>query len=207
MLEHFVQLAQPWLERYGYAAVFGALFLESIGIPTLGLTLLIAAVLLASQGEMRMDAVVGLALAGALSGCQLAFLLGRSGGRRLLLRTGLLNRHQLHRLHRLFTRWGPPLLLAAPFLDGTRQYGSLVAGTALMNWRTFTQYNLAGVALWVGSWSLATDLLGHHLEPVLTFVHRSGRWILTGLGVLLCGLLVHLLVRKLRRPGPVDKGR
>lgn len=204
MLEHFVQLAQPWLEHYGYGAVFAGLFLESAGIPTLGLTLLIASVLLASRGEMHIGAVVGLALAGTLCGCQLAFLFGRSGGRRLLLRSGLLSRHQLRRLHRLFLSWGPPLLLVAPFLDGTRQYGALVAGTAMMRWRTFTLYNLAGVALWIGSWSVATDLLGQHLEPVLAIVHHSSRWIFIGIGALLCGVLLYLLFRKLHDPHPTD---
>lgn len=204
MLEHLVQVAQPWLEHYGYAAVFVALFLESAGIPTLGLTLLIASVLLASRGELHIGAVVGLALAGTLGGCQLAFLFGRSGGRRLLLRSGLLSRHQLRRLHRLFLRWGAPLLLVAPFLDGTRQYGALVAGTALMRWRTFTLYNLAGVVLWIGSWSVATDLLGHHLEPALALVHHSSRWIFIGLGLLLCAVLLYRLVTRLRRTHTTD---
>jgi len=196
VLEHFVQLAQPWLERYGYAAVFGALFLEAIGIPSLGLSLLVASVLLASRGEMQIGLVVGLALTGTLSGCQLAFLFGRSGGRRLLLRTGLVSRHHLRRMHRLFARWGPPLLVAAPFVDGLRQYTSLTAGTALMNWRKFTLYNLTGVVLWIGSWSIATDLFGHHLEPVLGFVHNSSPWLFAGLAVTLLALLVFRLLRK-----------
>ena len=72
MLEHFAQVAQPWLEQYGYAALFGALFLEAAGIPTLGLTMLIASILLASRGEMQLSLVVGLALIATLSGCQLA---------------------------------------------------------------------------------------------------------------------------------------
>jgi membrane protein DedA with SNARE-associated domain len=204
MLEHFVQLAQPWLEHYGYAAVFMALFLESIGIPTLGLTLFIASLLLASRGEMQIGVVIGLALAGMLGGCQLAFLFGRTGGRRLLLRSGLLNRHHLRRLHRLFLRWGPLLLLAAPFLDGTRQYGALVAGTAQMRWRTFTLYNLAGVVLWIGSWSIATDLLGHHLEPVLGYVHRSGPWIFGGIGALLVVMILYRLLGKFHVPPSRD---
>jgi len=204
MLEHFIQVAQPWLEHYGYAAVFMALFLESIGIPTLGLTLLIASVLLASRGEMQIGVVIGLALAGMLGGCQLAFLFGRTGGRRLLLRSGLLSRHHLRRLHRLFQRWGPLLLLAATFLDGTRQYGALVAGTARMRWRTFTLYNLTGVVLWVGSWSIATDVLGHHLEPVLGYVHRSGPWILGGTGALLLVMILYRLSRKFHAPRSTD---
>jgi membrane protein DedA with SNARE-associated domain len=199
VLEHLVQHAEPWLSHYGYAAVFMALFLEAVGIPTLGLTLLIASVLLASRGQMHIGAVVGLGLAGALAGYQLAFLFGRSGGRRLLLRTGLLNRHQLRRLHRLFLRWGPLLLLLAPFLDGTRQYAAHVAGTARMRWRTFTLYNLAGVVLWIGSWSLATDLLGHHLEPVLAFVHRSSPWILGTLGAVVLAAILYRLAGK-RQP-------
>jgi len=204
MLEHFLQVAQPWLEHYGYAAVFIGLLLESAGIPTLGLTLLVASVLLASRGEMQLGMVVGLALAGTLGGCQLAFLFGRTGGRRLLLRSGLLSRHHLHRLHRLFVRWGPPLLLVAPFLDGTRQYCALVAGAALMRWRTFTLYNLAGAVLWIGSWSIAIDLLGHHLEPVLRFAHRSGAWIFGTIGALVLVTLLYRLVRKFRRPPPQD---
>jgi membrane protein DedA with SNARE-associated domain len=199
MLEHLAQVAQPWLEQYGYAALFGALFLEAAGIPTLGLTMLIASVLLASQGEMQISLVVGLALIATLSGCQLAFIFGRTGGRRLLLRTGLLSRHHLHRLHSLFRRWGPLLLLAAPFFDGLRQYGSLVAGAAMVNWGKFTFYNIAGVSLWIGSWSVATDLFGHHLEPILRFVHKSGPWIFTGIASI---LLVFILLKLFRRFQP-----
>jgi membrane protein DedA with SNARE-associated domain len=87
----------------------------------------------------------------------------------------------------------------APFLDGTRQYAAHVAGTARMRWRTFTLYNLAGVILWIGSWSLATDLLGHHLEPVLAFVHGSSPWILGTLGALLLAAILYRLAGK-RRP-------
>lgn len=194
MLEHFLQVAQPWLTQYGYVALFVVLFLEGIGIPAPGLTFVIAAVLLASRGEMHLVPVVGLALAGALCGCQLAFLIGRSGGRRLLLRTGLLSRDQSNRLQRLFERWGPPLLVVAPFVDGTRQYCSLVAGAAQMHWHRFALFNLTGVVLWIGSWSIATDVFGHHLEPVLRVVSDTGPWFLGGgLAVLLVIVCIRLV--------------
>jgi membrane protein DedA with SNARE-associated domain len=66
----------------------------------------------------------------------------------------------------------------APFLDGTRQYSSLVAGTAEMNWRRFTVYNLLGVLIWIGIWSTAIDQFGHHIEPVLQFAQHSAPWLL-----------------------------
>jgi membrane protein DedA with SNARE-associated domain len=192
MFEHFLRLAEPWLEQFGYAALFAAMFLEGIGIPSPGLAFLVASVLLASRGEMHLVPILTLALAGIVSGCQLAFLLGRTGGRRLLLRIGLLNRHRLRWLRRLFDRWGAPLLMAAPFLDGTRQYSSLVAGTAEMSWRRFSFYNLSGAVLWIGSWSTAIELFGHHIEPVLRFAHRSAPWLL---GAVFASLIAWTLYR------------
>jgi membrane protein DedA with SNARE-associated domain len=148
--------------------------------------------MLAKQGAMHIALVAGLAVIGILSGCQLAYLIGKIGGRRLLLRIGLVNRHHLLRLHELFGRWGASLLVAAPFLDGTRQTSSLVAGTAEMNWSKFTFYNCIGVVLWIGTWSTATDVLGHQLEPVLSLVHRSAPWLL---GAVVTTLLVLLVFR------------
>ncbi|MGD2055274.1 MAG: DedA family protein [Gammaproteobacteria bacterium] len=202
MLEHLLQDAEPWLEQYGYAAVFGAMFLEGIGIPAPGLTVLIASVMLASRDAMHIVPVVAIAILGMLSGCQLAFLIGRAGGRRLVLRWGLVHPRHLRRLQRLFARRGAALLVAAPFFDGTRQYGSLVAGTAGLGWRRFTLYNLSGVVLWVGAWSSATDVFGQHLEPVLALVHRSSPW-LFGAGVTaLLGLLGYGLLRQQRYTNP-----
>jgi membrane protein DedA with SNARE-associated domain len=192
MLAHLLQAAEPWLAHYGYAALFVAMLLEGIGIPAPGLTFLLASAWLASQGEMLMIAVSGAALAGYVSGSQLAFLIGRTGGRRLLLRIGLLNRHRLRSLRRLFDRWGAPLLMAAPFLDGTRQYGALVAGTADTGWYRFTLFNLTGVVLWIGLWCTATDLFGHDIDPVLRLVHGSAPWLL---GAVLAAILALIAYR------------
>jgi len=189
MLANVLRAAGPWLAHYGYAALLGAMFLEGIGVPAPGLTFLIASAWLASRGEMLMAAVAGVALAGYVAGCQLAFLIGRTGGRRLLLRIGLLNRHRLRRLRRLFARWGAPLLVAAPFLDATRQYSALVAGTADTEWHRFTLFNLTGVALWIGLWCSATDMLGRDINPVLRLVRGSAPWLLGAVVVAILALL------------------
>ena len=141
-----------------------------------------------------MAAVAGVALAGYVAGCQLAFLIGRTGGRRLLLRIGLLNRHRLRRLRRLFARWGAPLLVVAPFIDATRQYGALVAGTADTQWHRFTLLNLTGVVLWIGFWCSATDLLGHDIDPVFRLVHRCAPWLLGAVVVAILALLARRFV-------------
>ena len=205
MPEHFYQIAEPWLAHYGYPALFGVMFLEGVGIPAPGLTFLLVAVLLGSRGEMLITAVAGAALAGYASGCQLAFRIGRKGGRRLLLRTGLLNRPRLHKLRRLFGRWGAPLLVAAPFLDGTRQYASLFAGTADTDWLRFSLLNLTGAALWIGVWCTAADLFGHDIEPLFGLLHRSALWMI---GAVVTAAIAWLVYRIARRAfGNVRKRR
>jgi membrane protein DedA with SNARE-associated domain len=199
MFEHITHVAGPWLEHYGYAALFVAIFLEGIGIPGPGLTLLLASAWLASRGEMSMAAVAGAAFVGYGSASQLAFLIGRSGGRRLLLRVGLLNRHRLRTLHRLFARWGAPLLTVALFFDGTRQYAPLVAGTADMQWHRFTLFNLIGAAVWIGTWCTTIKMFGHDIEPVIRFVHGSAPWLLGAVATIVVVLLIRQFAHRRRR--------
>jgi membrane protein DedA with SNARE-associated domain len=51
MHELFITV-QPYIDHYGYFAVFGAILLEDFGMPVPGETLLIAGALLASRGKM-----------------------------------------------------------------------------------------------------------------------------------------------------------
>jgi membrane protein DedA with SNARE-associated domain len=192
VLDQLVHTAEPWLHQYGYVALFAAMFFEGAGIPAPALTLLVAAVLLAERGELHLFSTVALAFLGIVSGCQLGYALGRSGGRRLLLRFGRMNRHQLASLQTQIKRWGTPLLIAAPFFDGTRQTTSLIAGTAGLAWLRFTLPNLFGAALWVGAWSAAVDRLGQSIEPLLHLARASAPLLI----VAALALLIALFARR-----------
>lgn len=174
--------AAPFLHQYGLWAVFFSLFLETFGLPLPGETLLIAASLLASQGQFRLPVVMIVGVTAAVLGDNTAFYVGRFGGRRLLLRLGGkigLTRARLHRMHRFYNRFGAEVVMVARFFEGARQLNGLVAGSSGMAPLRFLVYNIIGAALWVGFWSTAAFYLADHLAVLYTWL---GRFFLVALG-------------------------
>src|SRR3954470_7852465 len=74
--------------RYGYAVVFGGVFLENTGLPVPGETVLLAGAALAHFGQLSLVRVILVAIVAAVLGDNLGFFIGRHGGRRLAERHG-----------------------------------------------------------------------------------------------------------------------
>lgn len=161
--------AAPYLDRYGYFAVFAAIYMEGVGIPAPGVTLLVAADLAASRGAMALPLVVATALAAALCGFNSGYWLGRAGGHGLL-RLSHVNEEHFERLHRLFARWGAAVVVVAPFIDGLRQLNGYAAGLGRMPWRRFALADLIGVTLWVVLWSVLAYETGRHARALYHFL-------------------------------------
>src|ERR1700735_436172 len=70
----------PVLDHYGYLAVAGLVLLEDFGIPVPGETVLIAASVYAGVGRMNIVAVGLIAVAAAVVGDNIGYLIGRTGG-------------------------------------------------------------------------------------------------------------------------------
>jgi len=106
--------------RYGYAVVFGGVFLENTGLPVPGETALLAGAALAHNGQLSFLWVVVVAIAGATLGDNLGFFIGRRGGRQIAERHGWrigLTRERLAEFDRFFDRHGPKTVFAARFID------------------------------------------------------------------------------------------
>ena len=81
-IEHKIAAVGPWLDRYGYGAVFTAIGVEGFGIPAPGETLLIAgAVNAATQAQFHIALLLLAAFVAAILGSSLGYLIGRRGGR------------------------------------------------------------------------------------------------------------------------------
>src|ERR1700733_9519739 len=77
------------LMQYGYAIVFFAIMIESMGVPFPGETmLLVGSAYAASSGALSIYGVIGWAAAGAITGDSIGYWIGREGGRRLIRRYG-----------------------------------------------------------------------------------------------------------------------
>ncbi|MDZ4264052.1 MAG: DedA family protein, partial [Pseudomonadota bacterium] len=52
-MQHYLDLARPYLDQYGYWAIFGVVMVESFGIPAPGQAFIMTGALLASQGDFH----------------------------------------------------------------------------------------------------------------------------------------------------------
>jgi membrane protein DedA with SNARE-associated domain len=175
-LEHDIARIQPWLDRYGYAAIFLVILVEGMGLIAPGQTLLIAAALTAAKGDLNIAWVVTWAFLGALLGNSLGYLIGRYGGRALLNKFKINERH-LQRMEKYFTRYGKGVVLFARFFDGLRQLNGIVAGMLEMPWRAFMPVNFLGAILWAGFWGLGTYFLDKEIGRVHTGFRQVEPWV------------------------------
>jgi membrane protein DedA with SNARE-associated domain len=164
-------------EQYGYWAVFLGVMLENAGLPVPGETMLLAGAVLAHFDRLRLLWVILAAVAGAILGDNMGFLIGRWGGRTLAVRHGWkvgLTEPRLAKFEAFFERHGPKTVFIARFVTGLRVFGALLAGTSRLPWLTFSFYNAAGAVVWSVVIGAAGYLLGHSWESIERWVGRGG---------------------------------
>jgi membrane protein DedA with SNARE-associated domain len=113
--------------------------------------------------------LIGVALAGAvgcLLGSAVAYGIGATGGRPLLLRYGkyiLISQADSDRADRWFSKYGSPVAFFSRLLPVIRTYISLPAGISRMNFTKFMIYSFLGSL----PWSFALAYLGYAFGPAL----------------------------------------
>ncbi len=201
-MDNLLQALDPWLRRYGYLAVFAAIFLEDFGVPMPGETLLIAGALLASQGSFAISFLMITAWCAAVLGDNVGYAIGRFGGRRLVLRFGryvLITESRLALAERFFARRGAAVVVIARFIEILRQLNGIMAGIAGMRWWRFLLYNALGAALWVGFWSILFFHLGRQAERIVFLFRRYEPLAVAVLAALIAGVIIVRIVLKRRR--------
>jgi membrane protein DedA with SNARE-associated domain len=188
-IEHAIARVEPLLDRYGYPVLFLAVMVEGVGLVAPGQTLLIAAALVAAKGGLQIAWVLLLAFTAAVLGNTLGYVVGRQGGRPLLHKLHVNEKH-LQRFEGYFSRFGPGVILVARFFDGLRQLNGLVAGLVRMPWPKFTGWNVLGAVLWTGVWGLGTYFVEKDIAPVHLTLRQVEPWIVA---LSLLGLLAVLL--------------
>jgi membrane protein DedA with SNARE-associated domain len=174
---HILGTLEPWVHEYGAGAIFLILTLESFGAPLPGESLLIVAAILAGRGEISFPALLFSAWAGAVTGDNIGYLIGRMLGHKLLLRFGGmvgLKSERLRKVEAIFARYGAVTVSFARFFAILRQLNGVVAGSLEMDWRRFLLFNALGGALWVVVWTIAGFYLGKHGSDIAVIVHKLG---------------------------------
>ena len=162
---HFIE---PYIATYGALALFFIVYFESFGAPLPGESALIASSLLALHGTLNIDKVLLAVFIGAVLGDCTGYLIGRYGGRRLILRYGHLVKLTPARLdyfEKLFDRKGIYVVATARFVVLLRQLNGIIAGSMKMNPMHFLAANMVGAAGWTLVWGLGPYMLSGVIAP------------------------------------------
>ena len=167
--------------RYGYAVVFVGVLLENAGVPVPGETALPGGAALAQFGRLSLPWVVATAVAAAIIGDNLGFVVGRHGGRVLAERHGWkigLTVARLQQFDRFFEQYGPQTVFIARFVTGLRVFGAVLAGASGIRWRTFLFYNAVGAVVWSMAVALAGYLFAYSWDTLERWIGRTGVMVL-----------------------------
>jgi len=172
---------------------------ESMGVPLPGETALITAAILAGRGKLDIVAVIALGATAAIVGDNIGYLIGRRGGRRLLLRVPRLRPHAERLLaagEPFFARHGPKAVFLGRWFAGLRIAAAWLAGINRMRWPSFLFWNATGGVAWAVTVGLLAYLLGHSAETLLKTAGLAGACAVVLAGV---AALVWLRLRRRRR--------
>jgi len=190
----------PYLQQYGYYAIFLALFLEDFGVPLPGETTLIAGALLSATGMYKIYWVVLLGIFAASAGDNVGYAIGHYGGIKFLRKFGkyiLLTQKRLQKLESFFERHGGKVVVSARFIEGFRQFNGIIAGISSMPWKSFMAYNIVGAILWVSVWAGIAYFLGNRLDFIFSLFQKFELYVIIGAGlIVLLFILYRVLIRK-----------
>lgn len=166
-MNSMVEAVRPYIVHYGYWAVFFGVFLESLGLPLPGETLIIVAGLVAAKGILNFSWIVVLAITATFIANNISFASGYLGGRRFIRKYGkfiFIDESKLEPLENFFKQNGSKVVVLARFIIGMRQFNGFVAGMARMAPLKFAIYNLSGAILWVLWWTGLAYYCGRRYE-------------------------------------------
>jgi membrane protein DedA with SNARE-associated domain len=137
--------------------------LESLGVPSPGETALVLAAVLASQGKLQIEVVILIAIASAILGDNIGYLLGRRYGRGVLEAPGPFHKRRLEVIDvgdRFFQRHGPKAVFFARWIALVRFAAAWLAGINGMRFREFFFWNALGGITWAVTYGLVGYFVG-----------------------------------------------
>ena len=190
---HWLHDLLPHIPHYGYVLVFIVAFLNNLGVPLPGETILLGAgFVLGKTADSLWQPVVAGTVACFLGGI-CAFWMGRRLGQ-----GGLEKIHWLHltpkRLRwpeRFFKRHGAKTVFIARFIFlFPPVVANLLAGMSKMPWRTFLFYNLTGSAAYTTTYILIGYFFGKKWKLLVAWLGPTALYvILTGIAIVVFAVI------------------
>ncbi|NNJ13379.1 DedA family protein [Chloroflexales bacterium ZM16-3] len=144
-------MIQQLISHYGLLAIASLIFLESLGLPLPGETVLLFAAAAAAQHLLPIGAVVTVAALAAIFGGVLGYGIGRRYGLGLLARYGGrvgVTPVRLEQAQEFLKHHGPKTVFFGRFVALLRVLASFLAGAGHMPYAQFLRYNALGSVVW-----------------------------------------------------------
>jgi membrane protein DedA with SNARE-associated domain len=156
-----------WIEELGLVAVFLLAILDSLGLPATGDAALIA---WSAGSDRPLFLIAVVAFAGGVVGDHIAYWVGRSGGSRLVRR--FLQPEKERKLADRVHRHAPLVLVFGRMVAAIRTKAAVIAGSARLDYRRFTLWNLLGCALWASTYAILGRVVGERVLDAMDSVER-----------------------------------
>ncbi|WP_202872861.1 DedA family protein [Kribbella capetownensis] len=153
-----------------YLVVGLVIGVESMGVPLPGETTLIAAALLASQGNLHLEFVIAAAATGAIVGDSVGYYIGRKAGRSLFERLGRRFHHfsedRIVKAEKYFHRYGVWTVFFGRFVALLRIFAGPMAGMLRMPYPKFLAANAAGGIAWSTTIGIVAYNIGDNADKI-----------------------------------------
>jgi membrane protein DedA with SNARE-associated domain len=198
-----------------YLTVFLAALLEAVpvvGSVIPGSTIIFALSALIPGGELRLEWVLAVAVAGALLGDGSAFWIGHRAQREILSSWPLSNYpNVVARSEAFFRRWGALAVFFARFVPPIRAFVPITAGALGMSPPRFFAVNIPAVLLWAPAHVLPGVLAVSALHEYAGIPHHTGigkhYWMLAVIGGALIVALVVWVIRRRHGGGAIEPAK
>ena len=185
---HWLQSLLPHIPHYGYLFVFIVVFLNNIGVPLPGETILLGAGFVFAQ----FAASLGPPMVAGTSSCFLGGVCSFWIGRRL----GHSRLERIHWLHlspasvkwpeQFFKRFGAKAVFIARFIPlFPPAIANLFAGMSKMPWRIYLFYDLTGSAVYTASYLLLGYFFGKRWKIIEAWMGTMALYLVLTVAVLI----------------------
>ncbi|MCC4225165.1 DedA family protein [Vibrio campbellii] len=185
---------KPLLEQYGYLALIVSIFLEGIGIPMPGQSLMIAASIISSEHVMNLSLVMIVSWLSCFFGNTCGYLIGYNF-EGWLDKKGYISGPKMQKLQSTIQKYGPACLVVSRFVEGMKQFMPLACGIAKMPRKEFLLGNALATTIWVAVFSLLTNFTFEHLS-VLSQFYTDHRYVVWSSAALLFSLMIFALLKR-----------
>jgi membrane-associated protein len=158
------------LTLYGLPVLFGATFINSIGVPIPDAFLLIAAGSYVHLGDMNLWGVIVLATIGAVLGDQVGYGIGFWGGRRLAHRLSkwLGGEKRWHDAEGLAKKWGGPgIFLSRWLFTALNSWVNVISGITTYSYPKFLFWDISGEIVWVILYVLLGNIFSDRVQELI----------------------------------------